>query len=105
MSNTWKATERAIARHLGGVRTSHRNLGTGDADVVVGAFTVEVKHRKSLPMWLKEGVAQARRYARDDQLPLLVLHQAGQRHDNDLVVLRLLDFREWFGEVKEVSRE
>ena len=30
---TWKATERAVARRLGGRRTSHRNLGVGDADV------------------------------------------------------------------------
>jgi hypothetical protein len=29
----------------------------------------------------------------------VVLHEAGQRHADDLVVLRLGDFQDWFGEV------
>ena len=97
---TWKNTERAIARRLGGRRTSHRNLGIGAPDVVAGEFSVEVKHRKALPAWLTDGMAQARHYATDGQLALLVLHEAGRRHDGDMVVLRLDDFERWFGEME-----
>ncbi len=32
-----------------------------------------------------------------DQLPIVILHEAGQRHANDLVVLRLSDFVDHFG--------
>jgi len=35
--------------------------------------------------------------AADGRLPILVLHQAGQRHDGDVVMLRLSDFEQWFG--------
>lgn len=105
MSDQWKATERAIARRLGGQRTSHRNLGVGAPDVLAGPYAVEVKHRKTLPAWLAEGVAQAQRYANADQLALLVLHQSGQRHDHDLVVLRLDDFEAWFGPCAEEAAD
>ena len=99
MNEQWKATERAIARRLGGRRTSHRNLGVGAPDVQAGPYAVEVKHRRALPAWLIGGLAQARRYADAGQLPLLVLHGAGRRHDDDLVVLRLADFETWFGQL------
>lgn len=46
-------------------------------------------------------MAQAQRYAGAEQLALLVLHQAGQRHAHDLVVLRLADFERWFGDISE----
>jgi len=101
MNEQWKATERAIARRLGGRRSSHRNLGLGAPDVLAGSWAVEVKHRRTLPAWLLEGMAQAQRYAGAEQLALLVLHQAGQRHAHDLVVLRLADFEHWFGDISE----
>ncbi|MBC7223442.1 MAG: hypothetical protein H5T59_04070 [Anaerolineae bacterium] len=96
-NTTWKAVERALARRLGGVRTGC----TGEAapDVTTGWCSVECKTRKRLPAWLKEAVAQAVRNAAPDTLPLVVLHQTGQRHDSDLVVLRLRDFEAWYGSV------
>ena len=47
-------------------------------------------------------MAQAETNATPGKLPLVVLHQVGRRHDNDLVVVRLGTFVEWFGDV-EVS--
>ncbi len=98
---TWKKAERAVARVLGGERTSRRGLGEAVADVETKAFSVEVKTRRQLPAWLMDAVRQAVRNTSDGKLTLLVLHVVGQRHDNDLVVLRLQDFVDWFGEVPD----
>jgi len=91
----WKKCERAIARRLGGQRVGP--TGRGGPDVVTDWCSVEVKTRKTLPAWLKEAVHQAVAGAWGDRLPLVVLHQKGQRHDGDLVVLRLRDFEDWYG--------
>lgn len=64
-------------------------------------FSLCERSRKTLPTWLHAAMAQAVQAARPGQLPLCVLHQAKARHDDDLVVLRLKDFQDWFGSVKE----
>jgi len=90
----FKATERQIAKRLGGERHGH----LGGADVVAGWLSVECKHRKTLPKWLKGALEQAKGNADDGQLGLVVLHEHGARHDDDLVLLSLADFEQWFGE-------
>ena len=89
----FKATERVIAKRLGGERHGH----LGGADVITDWLSVECKHRKALPQWLKDALEQARRNAWGDKLPLVVLHEHGERHDDDLVLLSLADFERWFG--------
>jgi hypothetical protein len=93
---SWKQTERAIAKRLNGKRIGA--TGKATADVVSDWLSIEVKHRKRLPEWLKTALDQARAGA-GERLPVVVLHEAGQRHADDLVVLRLADFQDWFGEV------
>jgi len=93
----WKQVERAVARRLGGQRLGCTGLAT--PDVQSDWLTVEVKTRKRLPRWLVEALAQACIAAEDGHLPLVVLHEVGQRHDDDLVLLRLADFVDWFGEL------
>jgi len=66
-------------------------------DVAHPWLSVEVKHRKSLPAWILDAMSQARAAARSDQLPCAILHESGRRHDDNLVLVRLGDFREWFG--------
>lgn len=92
----WKLTERAVASRLGGRRVPVSGRGRGD--VAHKWLAIEVKHRKRLPKWLKEAMAQARAASGLSQLPIVVLHEAGQCHDEDLVVLALKDFVEWFGQ-------
>ena len=86
---TWKAAERAIAAMLGGERVGC--TGEATADVLTEGLAVEVKTRKLLPAWLKDAMRQAVDNA-DDKTPVVVLHEVGQRHDGDLVLLRLADF-------------
>jgi hypothetical protein len=96
----WKATERKIAALLGGRRVPVSGRGRGDApDVAHPWFAIECKDRATLPAWLLDALAQAEASAQPDQLPVAVLHRAGDRHDHALVVLRLVEFMAWFGEV------
>jgi hypothetical protein len=94
---TWKQTERAIAKRLQGQRVGNR--GAASPDVVGNRFVAEVKTRKTLPAWLKEAVHQAEAGAVGDRLPLVVLHEAGTRHDGDIVCLRLADLERLLGEL------
>jgi len=91
----WKATERAIAARLGGVRVGC--TGEATPDVVSDWLSCEVKTRKRLPGWLQDAMRQAVANAKEGTLPLVVLHEVGQRHDSDLVVMRLAAFVAWFG--------
>lgn len=94
---TWKANERAIAARLGGERLSNHALGLRTPDVETEWLSVEVKTRKALPAWLADAVSQAVDNASPGKLAVVVLHELRHRHDDDLVVLRLRDFEEWFG--------
>jgi len=91
---TWKAAERAIARVLAGVRVGP--TGEATPDVESDWLSVEVKTRKRLPDWLLEAMQQAHANRRGDRLAVVILHQVGARHDDDLVLLRLADFRDHF---------
>jgi hypothetical protein len=88
-NKTWKQCERVIAKRLGGVRTGP--TGRGGPDILALHLAVEVKTRKTLPAWLKEAVRQAVAGAGGDRLPLALLHEAGQRHDDDIACMRLVD--------------
>ena len=97
--SNWKGCERAIAAKMGGQRLSNHALGQAVPDVETDAYSVECKVRQLLPAWLTGAVEQAYRNATPGKLPLVVLHEAGRRHDNDLVVVRLKDFVEMWGDV------
>ena len=94
---TWKQVERTIAKRLRGKRQGA--TGKATADVVTGWLVAEVKHRRRLPQWLKDALTQARCGA-GERLPIVVLHEAGLRHADDLVLMRLADFELWFGSVE-----
>lgn len=99
-SRAWKEAEKGVAELLGGERVSNTALGLRSSDVEAGAYSVEVKSRKALPAWLESAVGQAHRNAPAGKLPMVVLHKTGQRRVNDLVVLRLGEFIEWFGDLR-----
>jgi len=61
-------------------------------------LAIECKDRAALPAWLLDALAQAEASATADQLPVAVLHRAGDRHDHALIVLRLGAFVDWFGD-------
>lgn len=90
----FKSTERRIAKELNGERIGH----LGGADVDAGWLSVEVKHRQSIPQWLRDAMKQSSRNARADQLSIVVVHEHGASGADDLVFLTLGDFKQWFGD-------
>jgi len=108
---TWKAAEREVARRIGGRRLGP--VGRTGPDVVGEWLQVEVKTRKQLPRWICDAMAQAAVGCPADRLAIVVLHEVGERHDDDAVLLRLRDFEDWFcgdendelgGKVVQISR-
>jgi len=95
--------ERALARRIGGQRVGNRGAAT--LDVVTPYLAVESKCRKVLPKWLLEALRGAVTKAGPEQLPMVVLHLLGQRHDNDVVLLRLCDFEAYFGALAPQEEE
>ncbi len=89
--------ERATAAAFGGERIA----GVGRRDVSNEWLSVECKARQSLPKWLTGAMEQALRLARPDTLAIVVLHAHGERHDDDLVIMRRADFIGWWGELRE----
>src|SRR5215207_762371 len=88
----WKNTERTIAARLGGQRIPVSGRARGDAqDIAHPSVSIECKHRKCLPTWLREAMAQAVACAGREQIPVAILHEHGGRHDGDLCILRLAD--------------
>jgi hypothetical protein len=90
-NKTWKASERQIAARFGSKRTGPQ--GKAVPDIITGRYSIEVKTRKAFPAWLHEAMAQSRRNAVDGTEPIVVLHQIGQRYDDDLVVMSLKMFQ------------
>lgn len=86
--NRGKAAERAVAAALGGKR-----VGTmGGEDVHLdGPYSCEVKSRQAFvaSSWMD----QATRNAPEGKTPLVVVHVHGKRHAEDLVILRLEDWK------------
>ena len=92
---TFKGVERAIAKRLGGKRVGH----LGGADVIVDDWlSVEVKSRKQIPQWIRAALNQSKRNAGISELPIVILHQVGQNHNGDIVILTLADFQNWIGQ-------
>ena len=82
--------ERATAAAFGGERIA----GVGRRDVSCERWSIECKSRQKLPLWLVGAMEQAERQRRPDTVALVVLHALGERHDEDLVVLRRKEFVE-----------
>jgi hypothetical protein len=96
MDKAWKRNERAIARRLSGERVPVTGRQRGDVpDVKHNRLAIECKHRKSLPAYLRDAIAQSQAAKRGDQLPIAILHESLSRHDDDLVVMRLSEFEIW----------
>ncbi len=76
--------------------------GRGDGpDVAHSWLAIEVKSRRVIASWIKAARRQAEKAAKPVQLPIMVIHECGTRFDDDLVVLRMGDFKDWFGGMNE----
>ena len=99
----WKAIERKVASRLGGRRVPVSGRQRGDApDIEHYWLAIEVKQRKSTTAWIYDALDQAQKSQTDSfQLPIVVVHETGRRHDDDVVMMTLKDFQEWFGKMSD----
>ena len=95
---TWKHCERMIAKLLGGERTGCN--GESRRDVEHPHWSIEVKHRKSLPEWLHSAMNQAILDA-EHRVPLVVLHEKQMKYEDSYILLKLKDFKEIADEQQE----
>ena len=81
-----KDAERTIAKLIGG-----RRVGIlGKEDIEHPDYTVEVKSRKA---FAGAGfLEQAEKHNTGDKTAIAIVHVTGQKHDNDIVMMRLKDF-------------
>ena len=97
--STWKLVERKIADRIDGTRvpvTGRQRGATPDIDCE--KLSPEVKHRKTLPAWIHDAMDQAQASKRGEQLPIVVLHGKNMHYDHSMVLVRLDDFIEWYGD-------
>jgi hypothetical protein len=90
--NRGKSAERAVALALGGKRTG--TMGGEDVHLD-GPFSVEVKSRAAFVAtgWVEQAV----RNAPPGKAPLVVVHVQGKRHEGDLVIIRMADWKAIMG--------
>ena len=95
---TWKHCERMIAKLLGGERTGCNGESRRDGEQP--RWSIEVKHRKSLPEWLHSAMNQAILDA-EHRVPLVVLHEKQMKYEDSYILLKLKDFKEIADEQQE----
>ena len=89
----WKVCERRVAELLGGHRVPVSGRGRGyTPDIEHPTLSIEIKSRKKFPAWLEDALLQAEASAKNGRLPMVVLHQDGQRYTGSLLLLRLEEF-------------
>ena len=99
----WKATERAISRRFGTTRIGP--LGREGPDAITDWLCIEVKERDGLPLWIESALKQIKAQTPAGKLAIVVAHNKGKNHDNDIVMLTLKDFQEWFGNLLSQEKE
>ena len=87
--------EKELAERFQGLR---QGLYGGE-DVAAGPWSIEAKTRKKFTG--QAMMEQAIRNCPEGKCPIVVLHIIAQRHSEDIVMMRLGDFEDWWGKVKE----
>ena len=75
-------------------------------DFETASLVAEVAHRKTLPAWITDKLEQAERHVTSkSKLRVLILHSSGNRHEEDLVVMRLEALRKLLREDSDPTQE
>ncbi len=96
MSKSWKNFQQFLCRAFG---YSNKGWVYDVPECKPGEWTpwsVEAKHRKRLPAYIADGMRQAEVQATGGQIPVLGLHQKGDKYEQSYIVMRLSTFMEHF---------
>lgn len=85
---TWKSVERRICRYLGTERALQEGR-KGMPDGISEHYTIQVKHRKSLPKWIADAWTEIEKHNEDGKTPIVCLHQKQQRIEDTYVITQL----------------
>ena len=77
------------------------DFGLSIPDVEHPLLSIECKYRKKISGFLKDGLKQAERY-NPEKIPVLILKEKHMR--GELVIIRLKDFQDLFGEIKGIEQ-
>ena len=96
MGKAWKDHERRLAKAVGG----KRNGATGRAttDVETPGLCIEAKCWQGSVKRVESALEQAERAAKDEQLPIAVIHTKGRQSKNDLCISRWGEFQKLLAE-------
>lgn len=88
----WKQAERKLAELLGGKRVPITGRQRGSApDIAHDVFSIEVKHRQTLPSWILDAMNQADASNDGSQISIVLLHEKHQKYEDSLTLIRLSD--------------
>lgn len=90
-----KNNERALAKRLGGKRVG---ILCGE-DISHQHFSIECKSRVAFAG--EKFIIQAERNCPIGKTPLAIVHILKKGHGNDIVMMRLKDWEDWFGKLKK----
>ena len=93
--NRGKNTERATAKRLGGQRVGI----LGGEDVSHDIWSIETKDFARFAG--VKIIEQAERHCPEGKTPLAVVHIRHKPRSKDIVMMRMSDFEDWLGKVKE----
>jgi len=90
-----RAYQQKMAKRLGG-----KSVGTIEGqDIEHPYLSIECKKRKSFVG--QSFMDQAVRNCPEGKTPVVIVHVTGQRHESDLVMMRLKDWEDWYGELND----
>ena len=89
-----KRTERDLAKRLGGKRVGI--LGSEDISHDWASFEVKNRVKSTVHGFME----QCTRNCPQGKVPIVIVHKHGERHGNDLVCMKLVDWEAWQGELK-----
>jgi len=96
----WKKAEKIAATALGVERNIRVNFGEEGPDTTEhDIFSIEVKSRKKISQFLKDGLEQAKKYY-PNKLALLVLDEAYRR--DQMIVMNMTEFQKLLEMMEEL---
>lgn len=95
-----KKTELAIAKIMGAKRNHFEA-----EDLNHPILSIEVKHRKKLPVVIKSFMGQAVAACPEGKIPCVVMHEGGSLHTYDIVLMRLYDLEDLVGRMSHGPTE